>query len=70
MNFDRIKFQVKKNEAGFVVLEQRYAGSSLVSSKELGIVYPRKEDAARAMDSLIILTRQTSSGKRIESGVP
>ncbi len=70
MDFDRIKFQVKQNEAGFVVVEQRYAGSKLVSGKELGIVHGRKEDAFRALDSLVILTRQTSPKILIESETP
>jgi hypothetical protein len=69
MDFDRIKFVVRPTQAGFVVVEERYAGSSLVSTKELGMVHARKEDAIKALDSLFILTRQTSAGKRVESEV-
>ncbi|MCI0622955.1 MAG: hypothetical protein L0387_15075 [Acidobacteria bacterium] len=69
MNVDRIKFQIKPAPAGYVLLEERYAGSNLVSRKELGMVHPNKTDALRAMDSLVVLTRQAWSDKRIEAEV-
>lgn len=69
MDCDRIKFLLKKTEAGHVVVEERYAGMRLASRKELGMVHARKEEALKALDSLFCLVRQTSPGIQVEREV-
>ncbi len=67
MEFDRIRFQIKETSAGFVVVEHRYAGASLVSVKELGIVHARKADAIKAIDSLRNLIGRSSPQAEVEA---
>jgi len=69
MNVDRIKLQIKPAASGYVVLEQRYAGSILVFKKELGMIHPTKANALSALESLATLTRQAWPDKRIEEEV-
>jgi hypothetical protein len=66
MDADRIKFGIKKSEGGFVVIEECYKGPERIAGKELGMVHQRKEEALKLMDSLVILTRQTSPKALIE----
>jgi hypothetical protein len=67
MDCDKIRFLLKRTQAGYVVYHECYKGHELVSAKELGIVHHGREDALKAMDSLVILTRQTSPHTLIES---
>jgi hypothetical protein len=67
MDCDKIRFLVKRTEGGYVVYHECYKDQVLVSAKELGMVHYGREDALKAMDSLIILTRQTSPQTLIES---
>ena len=66
LQFDRILFQIHKTHDGFIVTEEQYLGSNLVLKKELGIVYAKREDAIRAMDSLVRLSKQSFPQKTID----
>jgi hypothetical protein len=66
MDCDKIRFLVKRTGAGYVVYHECFKDHVLVSAKELGMVHYGKEDALKAMDSLISLTRQTSPHTLIE----
>jgi len=63
---DRIKFHIQKKYDGFVVFQEQFDGTRLTSSKELGIIYARKQDAVRGMDSLVRLSKGTNPGKSVE----
>jgi hypothetical protein len=66
MDCDRIKFLIREIGAGYVVFEKRFSGTQLLSTKELGMVHHRKEDAFKAAHSLIALNRRTSPHASID----
>jgi hypothetical protein len=66
LRFDRIIFHILRKYDGFVVCKELRDGERLVFSKELGIVYARREDAIRGTDSLVRLSKVTISGKKVE----
>jgi hypothetical protein len=66
VKFDRIQFKIQRKYSGFIIFEDQYEGPRLVSSKELGIVYASHQEAMRAMDSLVRLSKGLNPEKTIE----